>query len=141
MTTTRLEHARPEEWTRDAVARAGVSDIAVREIRKGEMQPEEGLLAAIFASDELLDAGFKHATEELHLRVGETRDRSESKPKKNTDEARARQRAREHDRYHNDPDYRENRLAQMRERRKSPEFKKKEAEQKRRYRARKKVQG
>lgn len=137
----RLEHAVAEEWTPEAVARAGVSDIAVREIRAGRMTPEEGLIAAIFASDALLEAGAVHARDELHLVPGETKDAAKPRQRRvPTPEELEAQRKREKDRYHNDPEYREARLAQMRERRRTPEFRQREAERKRRYRARKKVQ-
>jgi hypothetical protein len=132
---TRLEHAVAEEWTPDAITTAGVSDLVVQAIRHGRLTPEEGLLAAIFPPDVVREAGHRHAIENLGLRPYAVREAT-PEPTLTPEERQARQRAREHHRYHNDPEYRARRLGQMKERRSTPEYRAREAARKRRARAR-----
>lgn len=108
-----------EPWTDDSIMRAAASDFAVREIRKGDMTPEEGLISAIQASTNpapaVREALLKHGKENLGLTLvlsDGTRSRMSEEERKRR--ARARWRARKDD----------------------PEFRARDAARKRAYRAR-----
>lgn len=124
------------EWTPERIELAARADVMTRHVRLGNIEPEEALLLTVFGPT---DERLKEMVEKEKSRLGLKQEGAEPREpvvRQSEADRRAKDRARERDRYHNDPEYHARRLASFRARRQDPAYREREAARKRAARAR-----
>lgn len=119
-------------WTPEGRILSARAAVLTRQARRGTISGEEALILTLYPPK---DARFEALVERELEYVPHTRTSRARRGTKPVEARNKEHRARERDRYHNDPEYRERRLAQFKARRSDPEWRAKDAERKRLARA------
>lgn len=120
------------QWTPERRLLSARAAVLTKLVRQDKIEGEDALLLTIFPpkNNERFDALVAEELEHVPM----TR-RASPRGRKSEEKVKADHREREQDRYHNDEEYHERRLAQFRARRLDPEWRARDNERKRKARA------
>ena len=125
------------EWTDERRELSARAAILTKQVRNDTISGEEALMLTLYPpSDPRFEKLVQEQLEFVPRTVEHGTTAGRSRAGRAPEQVAEERKQRERDRYHNDPDYHARRLAQMKARRNDPEWRRKDAERKRRARAR-----